>query len=577
MKNKGMKLTAIVAAVAFGAVLVLPYVVDIDRFRPQLESSLRSVLNREVHIGHMQLSLLAGGATVDQIAVADDPAFSSGTFLQAKSLGVGVSFLSLIFSRSLHVTSLTIDEPQMMAIQSPEGAWNFSSLGSSSDGTPFSGAATSTTSSVVLDRLKISNATIELASGESASQHITLKNIDVDLKNVSLDTAMSFVLSAHAGAGKLQIEGDAGPVNHADPNQTPFHATITADKADLAQIASLGSSSSLAGLLNLDAIVASDGSTIHSEGKVSADHLRLVGRVKSASQPVALQYATDYVVAEKMGVVRNSKILAGRSAASLSGTYDTRGKNVAVHLKLAGHQLPLDSVTGLLPALGISLPGGSELRGGTVSANLSFDGPVNRLVTSGSAKIDNAHLAGFDLGSKLSSLPGMSALKGSMDIPIIDLSTRLRVSPESTQISKFDGQFEGIGDITGDGEVKANDHLQFKMVAHVPSNGLVRFGLNHVGLSNMPNDIPFQVVGTTSIPLIIPDLSGMARNTTKAVAANVGKSAMKKLTASLTNSEAEPEAAHTKKAGFFHRLFGRKDKQASAANSMQMAGQRSKY
>jgi AsmA protein len=577
MKNKGMKLTAIVAAVAFGAILVLPYVVDIDRFRPQLESSLKSALNREVHIGHMQISLLAGGATVDQIAVADDPAFSSGTFLQAKSLGVGISFLSLIFSRSLHVTSLTLDQPQMMAIQSPEGTWNFSSLGSSSDSASFSGAAASTPSSVVLDRLKISNATIELAPGESASQHITLKNIDVDLKNVSLDTAMSFVLSAHTGAGKLQIEGDAGPVNHADPNQTPFHATIKADKADLAQIASLGSSASLAGLLNLDATVNSDGSTIHSEGKLSADHLRLARSANPASQPIALQYATDYVVAEKMGVVRNSEILAGRSTASLSGTYDARGKNVAVHLKLTGHQLPLGSITGLLPALGIALPGGSELRGGTVSANLSFDGPVNRLVTSGSAKIANAHLAGFDLGSKLSSLPGMSALKGSMDIPIINLSSRLRVSPESTQISKFDGQFEGIGNITGDGEVKADDHLQFKMVAHVSKNGLVRFGLNHVGLSNMPNDFPFEVIGTTSVPLIIPDLSGMAKNTTKAVAANAGKSVVKKLTASLTNSGAEPEPAHTKKGGFFHKLFGRKDKQASAANSMQMAGQRSKY
>lgn len=577
MKNKGMKLTAIMAAVAFGAILVLPYVVDIDRFRPQLESSLRSALNREVHIGHMQLSLLAGGATVDQIAVADDPAFSSGTFLQAKSLRVGISFLSLIFSRSLHVTSLTLDQPQMTAIQSPEGTWNFSSLGSSSDSTPFSASVTASTSSVVLDRLKISNATVELACGEAASQHITLKNIDVDVKNVSLDAAMSFVLSAHTGAGKLQVEGEAGPVNHADPNQTPFHTTIKADKADLAQIASLGSSSSLAGLFNLDATVTSDGSTIHSEGKVSADHLRLARGAKPAGQPVALEYATDYVVAEKMGVVRNSEIRAGRSAASLSGTYDTRGKNIAVHLKLAGRQLPLDSVTGILPALGITLPGGSELHGGTVSASLSFDGPVNRLVTSGSAKIANAHLAGLDLGSKLSSLPGMSAAKGSLDIPIINLSTRLRVSPESTEISNFDGQFEGIGNITGEGEVNSSDHLQFKMVAHVPNNGAVRFGLNHVGLSKMPNDIPFQVVGTTSVPLIIPDLSGMARNTTKAVAANAGKSAVKKLTASLTNSEAEPEPAHTKKGGFFHKLFGRKDKQASAANSMQMAGQRSKY
>src|ERR1700752_701649 len=130
MKSKGMKVTALVAAVVFLAIVALPYVVDMDRFRPQLEASLQSALGRDVHIGHMQLSLLAGGARVDQISIAEDPPFNNGNFLQAKSLGVGVSFFSLIFSRSFHVTSLTLEDPQLSLIKSSEGKWNFSSIGS---------------------------------------------------------------------------------------------------------------------------------------------------------------------------------------------------------------------------------------------------------------------------------------------------------------------------------------------------------------------------------------------------------------------------------------------------------------
>lgn len=595
MKSKGMKITAVLAAGVVAAILVLPHIVDIDRFRPELESSLSSSLGREVHVGHMELSLLAGGARVDQISIADDPAYSSNTFLQAKSLGVGVSLISLVFSRSFHITSLTLDEPQLMAIQSADGEWNFASFGSTtkSEDDPAKGGAAPTETSVVLDRLKISNATIEVAPGRSGSQPMTLKNIDVDLKNVSFDGAMSFVLSARTDAGKLEIKGDAGPMNRANPDQTPFHATITAKKADLAQIASLGSSSGLAGILNLDGTVTSDGKTMHSEGKASADRLRLVPGAQPARETVSVRYQTDYTVAKKAGVIRNSAIIAGKSSASLSGTYDAHGDNLIVHIKIAGNQLPLDSVEGVLPALGVVLPGGSRIHGGTVNANLSIDGPVDRVVTSGKAQIANAHLAGFDLGSKLSSLPGMSAAKGGSDLSISTLGTNLRIAPEGTHISGFDGVFAGIGSITGDGDVTSDNHLQFKMVARVASNGAVRFGLNHVGLKNLPNDVPFQVVGTTSMPVIIPDLSGMAKNTGKAVAKSTAKNELKKLASAVTkaptpvetktpavvaaNHAVGPEPTNQKKAGFFHRIFGRKDKHATGANTTELASQKSRY
>src|ERR1700722_15807084 len=194
MKNKRIKIAAILSGLTFAVMLALPSLVDIDRFRPQLESSLASSLGREVHVGHMKLSLLAGGARVEQISVADDPAFQDGAFLQAKSLGVGVSVLSLIFSRSLHVTSLTLEEPKMTAIQSPGGKWTFASLGSNRGNHPESVPASGSmwpVPSVILDHLKISNATIELTSGPSGSRATTLRNIDVTLENVSLDQAMT--------------------------------------------------------------------------------------------------------------------------------------------------------------------------------------------------------------------------------------------------------------------------------------------------------------------------------------------------------------------------------------------------
>ncbi len=586
MKNKRIKSAAILSAVIFAAILALPSLVDIDRFRPQLESSLASSLGREVHVGHMKLSLLAGGARVEQISVADDPAFQDGAFLQAKSLGVGVSVLSLIFSRSLHVTSLTLEEPKMTAIQAAGGKWNFASLGSNHGNHPESVPASGSmwpVPSVILDHLKISNATIELASGPSGSRATTLRNIDVTLENVSWDRAMTFVVAAHTDTGKLKIEGEAGPINGADPEQTPFHASITANRIDLGQIASLGSSSSLGGILTMDGTVKSDGKTVHSEGRASADQLRLARGAQPASQTVSLRYETDYIVAQKTGAIRNGEILAGKGAAKLSGSYDEHGNGFVIHARIAGNQLPVDSVEGLLPAWGVVLPGGAKLHGGTVNANLSVDGPLDRVVTSGSVQIANAHLAGFDLVSKLSALPGMSAHNGSSqngdaDLSIMNLAAHLRIAPEGTSVSGLEGRFGGIGGITGNGNISATSHLQFSLVAHVANGGVVRAGMNHMGMRNLPNDIPFQVVGTTSVPVIIPDLSGMAKTTAKGVATNVaanaGKGAvLKSATHAPSPVTAPVQTTSNKKTGFFHSLFHHKANSSNANNGMQAAAQ----
>src|SRR5207302_1687177 len=106
------------------------FFIDANLFRPRLESELTNALGRQVKVGNLSLSLLSGGVTADNISIADDPAFSQSPFVQAKSLKVGVELMPLIFSKTLHVTDLTLDGPQISLVRSQNGEkWNFSSLG----------------------------------------------------------------------------------------------------------------------------------------------------------------------------------------------------------------------------------------------------------------------------------------------------------------------------------------------------------------------------------------------------------------------------------------------------------------
>src|SRR5258708_3574326 len=133
--NRTLKIVAIVIGVLLVIVVVTPFFIDANAFRPKLESEMTDTLGRQVKVGNLTLSLLSGGVTADNISIADDPAFSKTAFVQAKSLKVGVELIPLIFSKTLNVTELTLNQPAISLVRSENGEkWNFSSLGNTSVG-----------------------------------------------------------------------------------------------------------------------------------------------------------------------------------------------------------------------------------------------------------------------------------------------------------------------------------------------------------------------------------------------------------------------------------------------------------
>src|SRR5712692_3771419 len=91
--------------VALLLIVVVAAFVDVNRFRPDLERAMTSALGRKVGIGRIQLSVLSGSASAEQLSIADDPAFGDAPFVTAKSVSVGVDLLPLIVSRTLRVRS----------------------------------------------------------------------------------------------------------------------------------------------------------------------------------------------------------------------------------------------------------------------------------------------------------------------------------------------------------------------------------------------------------------------------------------------------------------------------------------
>src|SRR5262245_30985969 len=93
------RILAIVVAVLLLALVSLPFLISANQFRPRLESELTQALGRQVKLGDLQLAILSGGVTANDLSIADDPAFSRSPFLQARSLAVNVELWPLISSR----------------------------------------------------------------------------------------------------------------------------------------------------------------------------------------------------------------------------------------------------------------------------------------------------------------------------------------------------------------------------------------------------------------------------------------------------------------------------------------------
>src|SRR6185503_3825769 len=252
----------------------------------------------------------------------------------------------------------------------------------------------------------------------------------------------------------------------------------------------------------------SDGNKARSMGDATASSLKLSPKGTPAAKPVALKYATSYDLQKETGQLVQGDVSLGHASAKLSGTYDLHGSTAALNMKLNADNMPVEDLQILLPALGVELPKGSSLQGGTLSADLTINGPVNALNIAGPIKLANTKLAGFDMGSKLSAISALGGAKTGPDTSIQNFSSDVRYSPSGIQTQNINLIIPAIGTITGAGTMTPQNALDYHMTAAL--NGAVVGGLSKMaGLSANSSTIPFLIGGTASDPKFIPDVKGM--------------------------------------------------------------------
>lgn len=517
----------IIVLVVIAAIIVLvfiaPFFINVNDFRPQIENQLSSALGRKVTLGKISLAFYSGNLVADNIAIADDPAFSRAPFLQAKSLHVGVHVWPLVFHHQLEVTHFILDSPAIQLIQAASGKWNFSSLGETSPKSSKSQPGSLPDLSV--GEFKVSNGSATVSSLPPTGKPLTYSAINLTVTNMSFNRNFPFQLSASLPAGgSLQLSGNAGPLARQDASDTPFHADLTLANFDPVKAGVIPPDKGISGQVNVTAQVSSNGSQLTSTGKIQALHMQLARTGSPAPNPVDIDYNISEDLNARTGKVEDLALHTGTVAAHVNGTYKLLAQGADLNLHLSAPNLPVDQLVQLLPAVGVQLPKGSTLKGGTLTASLNVTGPATATTISGPVEVDNTTLTGFDLGSKIQGLNPFGGGNGATQIQTVKAT--VNSSPQMSQFTNIFANVPKIGTASGQGTVSPSGALNFQLTAKLSSNqglgamasaaskkvgGFIGGLLQGAVGTAQKSGVPLTITGTASNPSIRANLGAMIK------------------------------------------------------------------
>ncbi len=520
MRGK-LRIVLIITGVLIVLVLVAPFFIPVNQFRPTIEEKTSTALGRKVTVGNLSLSLLSGSLSAENLAIGDDPKFSSSPFLTAKSLKVGIEIMPLIFSKAINVTGVTIDGPQVTLLRNAAGQWNYSSLGGSS--TPAkSPSPSSSPTNFSVKEVQLKDGRVVIGSTNS-QKHTTYDHVNITATDVSMTSKIPVNVSVDLpGGGNFKLEGTVGPIDLADTSLTPLDAKLHVGSLNLASTGFLDPTLGLGGIIDLDGTIASASGEAETKGNAKLSKALLIAGGTPAGIPVTVDFNTKYNLRKSSGVLSPSTLKIGGAAARMAGTYEMGGESAVINIKLDGKDMPAKDLEAFLPALGISVPKGASLEAGTLNTDLSLNGPISKLVTTGTAGLFKGKLANFDLGSKMSAISALTGVKTGKDLDIESLTSNLRMAPDGLQADNFNAVVPTLGTLIGAGTIDAKNNLDFKMVATLSSSpsaptseaaggalgGLLgRVAGGGGGSAAIKGQrIPFQIKGTTSDPKFVPDV-----------------------------------------------------------------------
>ncbi len=494
---------------AAGAVFVLPHFIDAESQKGTIVARLEGALHRKVKLGAIALSVFPPKLTVGDVEIGEDSAFGTAPFVTAKSLEVHVNMMPLL-SRQLEVTSLQMDEPTIRLIKNKGGEWNFSTLGKE-EGKAGKGAASAPPSAaaapLAVDELLIKNGTVYISDLKQPKQNAKYDQINLTLNGFAPAKAFLYKAAMHlpgSGQSLLEAEGKAGPLAQDDPMATPAEGKVKLTEIDLHKM--VPDQPGLMGSLSTDSNFTTDGKDATANGDFTVAHLRLSPQGSPAQAPVTGKYNVKYALKNETLDVKELVVHIAGAAAQIGGHLSLL-KPAASEVSLKTTGAPLTDVAKLMPALGIKLPAGSSIAGGTLTGSTTLHGPFEHLNGKTTVDVQNARLAGYSFTQQLSLVAKLAGIPVTPDTQITKLASNLSFVNGNISTNDLNMIAPGMT-VTGGGTVTEPGEMNLKMLSTLTNQSAIGGVLSKISGGN--GTLPFTLKGTFEHPVIVPDVGKMA-------------------------------------------------------------------
>jgi len=115
----------VLVVIVIGLAIIVPLLVDVDRYRPQLAAYLQQQTGKPAEIGHLALTVFPTLAIrVDDFSLGNPPGFPRGYFVKTRRIYARVD-AGALWDRRVIIESLELDDPAINLLSDVRGKWNF--------------------------------------------------------------------------------------------------------------------------------------------------------------------------------------------------------------------------------------------------------------------------------------------------------------------------------------------------------------------------------------------------------------------------------------------------------------------
>ena len=192
-KRKLVLIAAAVLVLILGVLLILPYVLDIDRYRPAIVEQLEKATGRDVEIETLRLHFLPSThVAVGSFRIKNPSGFPEGDTLLVESISIGVALSSLL-GDNIEVTSVGLHGVELNLLSNEQGRTNYD-FSPPRGGNPSSKESAPSALPVSrIDSIAVRDVTVTSGSFFSRQKKIfpswSLTGLDLDVRGLDLAAA----------------------------------------------------------------------------------------------------------------------------------------------------------------------------------------------------------------------------------------------------------------------------------------------------------------------------------------------------------------------------------------------------